>query len=63
MILLLSTIGITLTQGSQLIERLGLKKGPAVGIVMEEQIRWQIRTRSTDVEECVRYLLDNKCGK
>lgn len=52
-----------LLDGTQLMERLGLKKGPGVGTIIEEQMRWQIRTRSTDVEECVKYLLSTNCGK
>ncbi len=36
--------------------RLSLPKGPVVGQVAEEQISWQIRTKSDSVDECVAYL-------
>ncbi len=35
---------------------LQLPKGPLVGKVMEAQIQWQIRQRSSDKDACVAYL-------
>ncbi len=43
-------------QGSELMSRLSLPKGPVVGQVAEEQISWQIRTKCESVDECVAYL-------
>ena len=37
-------------------QRLGVAKGPSVGLLMEEQIRWQLRNRDGDAEACCAYL-------
>mmetsp|Transcript_22244 Transcript_22244/g.31951 ORF Transcript_22244/g.31951 Transcript_22244/m.31951 type:complete len:285 (+) Transcript_22244:218-1072(+) len=45
-----------LLNGSELIRILGLPKGPAVGLLMEEQTRWQLRECSEDVNALCEYL-------
>lgn len=45
-----------LCKGEELIDRLGLSRGPLVGAMMEEQVRWQLRFRSEDVSACCAYL-------
>jgi hypothetical protein len=53
----LSLFALTLPpQGTELIARLGLSKGPVVGLVMEEQVRWQLRNPCGDGEACLEYL-------
>lgn len=44
------------TKGSELIKQLQLPKGPIVGKVMDEQILWQIREKSSNVNDCIEYL-------
>lgn len=47
---------LTAVQGTQLMKELGLPMGPAVGQVLEAQIQWQIRERSSDVAACLQHL-------
>ena len=48
-----------LMDGKELIEKLELSKskmGPLIGKLMEEQIRWQIKTKSTNLQELILHL-------
>eukprot|EP00656_Telonema_subtile_P051248 TRINITY_DN6848_c0_g2_i2.p1 TRINITY_DN6848_c0_g2~~TRINITY_DN6848_c0_g2_i2.p1 ORF type:complete len:393 (-),score=80.89 TRINITY_DN6848_c0_g2_i2:184-1362(-) len=46
-----------LMDGKVLIERVRLPKGPVVGMVKQEQIRWQLDHPEGGAEECVEYLI------
>jgi hypothetical protein len=45
-----------LLDGSSLMTMMQLPKGPIIGKVMEEQMLWQIHTRSMDTEACLSHL-------
>jgi len=45
-----------LLNGNALAESVGLKKGPLIGVVCEEQIRWQLRNPHGTLEECIDHL-------
>jgi tRNA nucleotidyltransferase (CCA-adding enzyme) len=46
-----------LLDGNQMMQTLGLKKGPHVGKVMDAQLRWMLRTGpQATLEECSAYL-------
>ena len=45
-----------LFDGKTLLSHLGLKKGPQVGKLLENQLRWQMRNLNGTSEECLNYL-------
>ena len=49
-----------LLNGGEIISSLGLPKGPAVSVYMEEQKRWMLLNPGGAREECERHLLDVK---